>query len=47
MLRLPSKVRWIMSEHLPSVFTLFLIFNDKLGKIVPKYGSFYFLTLEK
>jgi ubiquinone/menaquinone biosynthesis C-methylase UbiE len=46
-IRLPKKLRKFLMIYLPSTFEFFIKVDTKLGKIIPNYGSFYFLTLQK
>ena len=45
--RIPKKIRKALMIYLPSLFEFFIKADTKLGKIIPNYGSFYFLTLQK
>jgi hypothetical protein len=46
-LRIPPGLRKVLMKDFPRLFMLYFKLNDVLGRIIPRFGSFYFLTLQK
>ncbi len=46
-LPLPTKLRETLESRLPWAFRLFVAFDRLLSHVIPRFGSFYFVELEK
>jgi ubiquinone/menaquinone biosynthesis C-methylase UbiE len=45
--RIPSKLRKMLMRRFPTLFKIYFKINLFFAKILPSFGSFYFLTLQK